>query len=348
MINDITTHVIDPCTSEQWAELAQTGDLFHSPPWLRVLRDSFGVEPSAVLLDRAGADTQAGLPFCRIEDLVGKRISTLPFSDFSGPLGVTSDQDWHALLSAVLDMGAPFRIRTVHDERLTRDDRLEHIGRAKWHVVELASDPDETWGRLASSARQNIRRAKRNGLEVTVSSEPSAMAQFEDLHLGLRRQKYGMLSQPPEFFQSLVEHFAGDHAVVIASSEGVPVASILLLRWGNRAYYKFNASRVEALSTRANDLVMWEAIDYATTQWQCKLLDLGLSDIDQPGLIRYKSKYAAIEGEIETFRSKSPDESSLSAEARTLAANVAALTAAEGSPDDLCRSISSHLYKYFC
>ncbi len=341
---------VNPCENPEWAELAATGDVFHSPPWIRVLRDAFGVEPHAHLITEPDSHKLAGLPVCRIDDIVGERLSTMPFSDFAGPLGVDDDDDaeWSALLTRVLDDGLPFKLRTLHHSRFDRDERLEAVGRAKWHSVDLTADIETTWDTISSAARQAVRRARRSGVEVSISSDRAALAEFEELHLALRRQKYGMLSQPPEFFDAIVAHFAADFAVVKADLEGQAVAAIVLLRWGNKAYYKFNASRIEALSSRANDLVMWEAITFAGKTWGCESLDLGLSDLDQPGLIRYKEKYASNSNDVVTYRSVTPDESSLSQEARTLTARIAATVAREGTPEAVCADVSSSIYRYFC
>ena len=343
-----TMKTVDPCDDPEWSALAALGDVFHSPAWLRVLRDSFGVTPVAHILSRDGESGVAGLPLCQIDDLIGRRQVTLPFSDLAGPLGLLASEDWDELLTRVLADDLPFRIRTHEHERFESRGEFERVGHAMWHSVDLTADIESIWDDLKPAARQNIRRARKAGVEVEIFSERSALAHFEDLHLGLRRAKYGMLSQPREFFDALFSEFSNDLAVVLATLNGEPIAGIVLLRWGGRAYYKFNASRVEALNSRANDMAMWEAITFASKVWGCDRLDLGLSDLDQPGLIRYKEKYAGISGDIVTYRSLAADESHLSTEARTLMSGLASAVAAEGTPAEVCRAVSSNIYRYFC
>ncbi len=337
---------VDPCESPLWADAAADASLFESPPWLRVLRDAFGVRPVAHMVDTGDATRSVGVAVCQIDDLIGRRQSTLPFSDYSGPVGPCTDSQWSNLLARILADKVTFKIRTM-DPRLARNNAFSETGRAAWHGIDLDGDEEVMWDALDSGARQNIRRARRMGVEVQVETGRAAVAVFEDLHLELRRQKYTMLSQPPEFFDALHHHFPDDLAVVTASAEGRPISGILLLRWGGRAYYKFNASRMEAQTMRANDLAMWQAMLFAQQSWQCELLDLGLSDLDQPGLIRYKEKYARNSGEIMAYKTATPDESPLSSEAADLARNLAGAVAREGTPPDVCQAVSSSIYRYF-
>jgi len=66
-------------------------------------------------------------------------------------------------------------------------------------------------------------------------------------------------------------------------------------------YYKFGTSSIKSLSARPNEFLMWQAIKLAHSLG-CHRLDLGLSDIDQPGLIRFKQQLGAEEKKIRFLR----------------------------------------------
>src|SRR5947208_903015 len=73
---------LDPRTDTCWQSLVERmrSDVFHSPAWMRVLGDTYGLDVRAhLVLDDRGTPV-GGLPFCHIHDMVGDRIVTMPFS----------------------------------------------------------------------------------------------------------------------------------------------------------------------------------------------------------------------------------------------------------------------------
>jgi CelD/BcsL family acetyltransferase involved in cellulose biosynthesis len=64
----------------------------------------------------------------------------------------------------------------------------------------------------------------------------------------------------------------------------------------------FGASVGETLSLRPNDALAWAALRWVSERG-LHMLDWGLSDVDQPGLVAYKRKWASEERRIVTLRS---------------------------------------------
>ncbi len=221
-----------------------------------------------------------------------------------------------------------------------------------WHWTDLrGSDPaaeDPLWSALSAKARQNIRRARRSGVTVTVETTRASLAEFELLHRRLRREKYRLLSQPERFFDALHHHFhPGCFAVVLARLEDRPVAGVVLIRHGDWAYYKFNASNTDGWASRANDLVMWEAVVHAR-QWGCRRFDHGISDLDQPGLIRYKDKFATGRRDVATLRRSSANPPPWTLALDRGLTTITRLMTAERCPPPIADRASRHLYRLFC
>lgn len=336
---------VDPTTDAQWCALATAhGSLFESPPWLASIRDGFGVEMKAVLDTEAGAGFVVGY----VDDEIGPRLVTLPFSDYCGPLGVSDMAGWRRLGGPYLESQLPFRIRSRSVGFLTEDERLLESGRYAWHGVELLAAEDEQWSSLTSGARQNIRRARRELVAMSASTGREPLRRFESLHRELRRTKYRMLSQPPEYFDALHENFGDDLVVLEATVDGDVVAAVVLLRWGTTAYYKFNASSPAASSLRANDLLMWEAIRHAATAWRCSDLDLGLSDLDQPGLLRYKAKYATKTDDITAWSTTKRGDEARASIVRERANDLVERATGDGATTEALIQASRELYRLFC
>jgi CelD/BcsL family acetyltransferase involved in cellulose biosynthesis len=340
---------VDTRTSPLWAALVacRPSDVFHAPAWHQVLHDTYGFEVRGrVLVDDEGAPI-AGWASCRIEDLRGVRVIGLPFSDYGDPL-VDDAEQW-AALTAGLDPDAPVRTRCLHTSVPVADPAFSTVGRARWHGIDLRGGEAALWAHVDPGSRRAIRRATGAGVAVRATADARDVRAFFELHLGVRKRKYGMLAQPYRFFEAIRERFlaVGHGTLLLAEVDGVPVAGVLLLRWRDRTYYKFNASSADDLAVRPNDLLMWHAIRYGIAQG-CSLLDLGLSDWDQEGLLRYKRKYATREGTIAFLeRPACIAPASATPPIGALLPALTALFTASEAPDALTERAGDLLYRYF-
>lgn len=346
--------VQDPGTDSGWELAAKSfGTLFNSPPWIRVLADAFEI-PIRGILREDGSRTQ-GFLVADIDDACGVRQSTLPFSDYCDPLSATGAPDW-AMLRQMIDADIPYSTRMC-DNADTEPEFLEVSAVFARHSIDLERPISEIWDTLPSNARQGVRRASRSAVtacaetasgDTSLGGKSGLLDEFHRLHVGLRAAKFRMLAQPGEFFAAIGREFgSGSLALVNARQDSQLVAGILLLKWGDVAYYKFNASTDAGQRAHANDLCMWTAIEYAKEEWGCRTLDLGLSDLDQPGLIRYKNKYATSVGKIQTYQNDAAREAKASP-VRDVINSAVGLVTTEGVPEEVRMRAASTYYRYFC
>jgi hypothetical protein len=320
--------------------------LFSSPLWADVLALTYGFEISAVL---GGPTTPSGaaVVFSRVSDVRGERIISLPFSDYCDPL-VRDLSDWNEVIDPVLWLGVPVTLRCLQNEVPARDRRFTRVGQALWHGVDLTPSEEMIWARLAGSARQNVRKAHRNGVIVRDVTSVDGVRIFHEMHCRLRKRKYRLLAQSLDFFEKLYEVFAPGNNIIVLLAEvaGRPVAGILLLVWGDTLYYKFNASSENGLG--ANDILAWEAVRLGRERRLLRL-DFGRSDHSQPGLIRYKRKYASEEREIVTLRHEPHNWSDRRGEETTrLLTRITQLLTQPDVPDQVSKAAGDELYRYFC
>lgn len=339
---------IDPLVDPRWEALAlANGDLFASTRWLRVLGAGYGLRLVAEVFGDPIAP-RGGVVWAEIDDLRGRRLISLPFSDFTDPAGDVRPGEMVDLVERLTRDGAGFSIR-LRGFVPPAGSGWKEQGRFAWHRKELGDTEDQLWSSLKSGARQNVRKAQRNNLHVSVDSDLAAVLDFRQLHVGLRKSKYRMLAQPTAFFRALAREFGPDDIrVVRAARDGRTVAGVVLLRHGDTAYYKFNASTAEGLDVRANDIVMWTALQSALA-WGSSYFDFGVSDLDQPGLIRYKRKFASEEGEVVAFGHPTSDPPSRlgTGIGRILPVATRVLTDAR-CPDALTSRAGDVLYRHFC
>jgi CelD/BcsL family acetyltransferase involved in cellulose biosynthesis len=287
-----------------WCQLVHqaSSSVFHSPSWIRVLSDTYGWEPQAALmLDDRGVP-RAGLAYCHISDMLGERVVALPFSDYCDPL-VNDEDSWRLLVDGLLPEHCPINLRCLHNSLPLADERFTLTKQATWHRLDVRPELDALWKGMHNSTHRAIRKSQREGLVVRMAQSEEELRIFFEMHLKIRKYKYGLLAQPYSFFRNIWRHFveANSGFLLFALFEDKIVASDFFLVWKDTLYYKFNASVPGDLSHRPNDLLIWEGIQNAKMRG-LQFVDFGLSDIDQEGLIRYKRKFGCEEKIIAFLR----------------------------------------------
>ena len=341
---------INPLTDGIWSTLLerQQHSLFHSPLWLQVLHQTYQMDIKAnVLLDNQD-QPEAGVHFCEIADIRGKRIISLPFSDYCDPL-VRDEDQWRAVSEPLIHQHQTISMRCLHNDVPLGDVQFEQVKRAKWHGIDLEGDEDYLLARIESSARRAIRKAEKSGVTVRLARNEDDVRAFFKLHLGIRKYKYRLLAQPYAFFQNIWNIFsdAGKAALMLACVDDEVIGSVMYLGWGSTLYYKFSASSAAHLEHRPTDLLIWEGMKFAKRQGYA-FLDLGLSDWDQDGLVRYKRKFATEEGTISFLQHKV--ERAISPQERAVPGLLSTFTdllTDPSVPDDLTERAGDAIYRYF-
>lgn len=336
---------IDPGVDPAWAAVADRPEasVFISPPWIRAVCDTYGFTARAVV------DVERAEGFCwaEVADLRGARSISMPFSDRAEPV-VTSRPRLRAMLCGVIGADLPLTVRCLDTSAFVLDGRFTRIGEVCWHGTALRGDLGQVLGLVNAHARRNLARADRNGVTVHVRDDLAAVRVLHDLHVELRREKYRLLAQPWEFFEGIWKEFAAEGAVstLIAEHDGIPVAAALVLAWNDVVYYKFGASARDGLHLRPNDVLFRAVLGWAVARG-ARLVDWGISDDDQPGLIAFKDKWASHRRRVVTLRAGgeavSPDP-----EFGALLRDLTALFTDPGVPTETTRRAGEVLYRYFC
>jgi CelD/BcsL family acetyltransferase involved in cellulose biosynthesis len=349
----VTVHEVDAMSDARWRDLVAGagGSLFHSPAWSSVLTETYGFEVRA-LIAVDGDRVCAGIPWCEVSDPGGRRLVSLPFSDFCGPIG---RPPFAPLLATLAARGVPAKLRMLVDAATPEPapddgtgDGFRTSGVARWHGVAVGRSPDvDGWADLASSTRRAVAKARREGVEVVERTDREFVDRFFRLHAGVRKHKYRLLPQPRAFFTAMRDRFeaTGDWHPLVAVRDGEVIAATVYLRCGDTLYYKFNASDPAGLSARPNDLLLWAGIELAA-RLGCRLLDLGASDDDQPGLIRFKRGFGADEREIRT-RVAGPPAPAGAGPFQALLHDVTGKVTAPTAPDALTEAAGARLYRFF-
>jgi hypothetical protein len=346
---------IDPLEDPIWETLHAKADygstLFSSTPWLRAVCDTYGLKPRARMAFDQSDRAVGGIAYCPVDDLLGRRLISFPFSDFHDPVGDLDGAAAAAESLAEENPDIPVRLKIpagrlpdLNPKLFPNEQRL-----LLHHIITVTDDDADTqFAALHSQVRQNIRKGRRAGIEVELRSDIDAVRAFYELHVGVRTRKYHLLPQPYSFFEALHANFSAtdDLRVALAHVDGRPVAGIVYIRSGQTLYYKFNASDTDGLKVRPNEQLIWAGIEHCIERGLTGI-DLGVSDIDQPGLVRFKRKFAQIEQEVATISGTGTSTSSDAAELRGVFGQLTGLLTDPRVPADVAEQAGDILYRYF-
>jgi CelD/BcsL family acetyltransferase involved in cellulose biosynthesis len=341
---------ISPAEDPLWLSLLDhpAAGLFHSPPWLCALSETYGFRVRAYVARTAAGSAAGGIPFCEVEDILGPRIVALPFSDTCDPL-LASCEAWDVLLERLQSHGLPVYLRFLDARPVLAGDHWRTVKTVPSQRVTIASSLEELWAGLTAPTRRAINKARRAGLQVRPLGRHEVAEGFYRLHVALRKNKYRMLAQSQEFFEALADRFAacGAWFPLGAFLDGRLVAAALYLRWRQTLYYKFNASAQDALALRPNNLLVWTGLELAQSLG-CNVVDLGPSDEDQPGLIRFKRGFGAVPQEARFLMWNPPGwRDTTGAPARAMLSEITELLTAPEVPDEVTAKAGACLYRFF-
>ncbi|HLU58255.1 MAG TPA: GNAT family N-acetyltransferase [Pseudonocardia sp.] len=349
-MNAQTVVPADPVTDPRWRRLAAGpgGSLFTSPPWIEAVCRTYGFTPEARIALDATGEPVGGFAWVAVEDVRGRRLSSLPFSDRADPL-VPDAAIFGELLDAAKTGGDQLTVRCLDSSPASAEPRMRAVGEAAWHGTPLDAGIDELHRRLSGTSRRNIAAAERAGVRVEVRDDLDAVRAFHRLHVGLRKQKYRLLAQPPEFFENIWHEFhdGGRCVTLLATLGGEVIAGAMFLEWDDVLYYKFGASAPEHLRARPNDAIYWTGIRRGVERGM-RLVDWGLSDLDQPGLIGFKRKWASDERRIVTLRSGTWLQAPEQEEFTRQLGELTRLLTEPSVPDEITARAGALLYRYFC
>jgi GNAT acetyltransferase-like protein len=299
---------VDPLTDNRWESLVEkdpNGSVFHSTAWLRALQSTYGYAPVVFTTCGPNESLENGLAFCAVESwLTGRRLVSLPFSDYCDFLGGEADTcDFVLEQLNVRTPKRPLRYFEVRPRSATTLPGCQFHQAAAYTVHRIDLRPD--LGRLfanfhKSSIQRKILRAERERLTYVEGRTDALLDDFYSLLVSTRR-RHRVPPQPKCWFAALMKTFGDDLKIRISLKDGQPIAAMLTIRHKDTLYYKYGGSSVRFNSLGGMHLLYWRAIQDGK-ELGLRVFDLGRSDLDQPGLITFKSRWGAATSNIAYWR----------------------------------------------
>jgi len=232
----------------------------------------------------------------------GRRGVCLPFSDACDPL--IFDPEARPLVTDQLVRFARERRWKYLEIRGGRSLQLSASPATKFyeHTLDLCGPAEELITHFDSAVRRAIRKAERNGVDALIVRNRQAVSHFYQLHVQTRR-RHGLPPQPASFFVNIHEHIIrpGIGFIVLARYRSRFIAAAVFFRFGKTAFYKYGASDNRFQEFRANNLVMWQGIQFLARQG-AERLHFGRTDCENDGLRRFKLSWGTEEETLNYFR----------------------------------------------
>ena len=149
-------------------------------------------------------------------------------------------------------------------------------------IIDLSGNEEEILARMKQKTRYNIRLAMKKG--VTVRAWDDVESFHKMMLVTGDRDRFGVHSL--EYYRCAYElfHPTGMCELLVAEYEGRPLAALMVLARGRRAWYFYGASTDEERNRMPTYLLQWEAMKWAKARG-CEEYDLwGVPDEDEATL----------------------------------------------------------------
>lgn len=299
---------VDPLQDARWDDFLLShpqASLFHSSPWLRALRNTYGYESIVYSTSAPGEKLQNALVFCRVESwITGRRLVSLPFSDHCAPL-LHAPGDLPFFLESLDREAREAKWRYVEFRPLEPIDcsciPCQPSAHYVFHQLDLRPDLKTLFRNFhRNSIQRKIQRAERERLTYQESSGTSLLNAFYRLMV-LTRRRHRVPPQPKHWFRNLCDHFGEALKIRIALHDKRAVAGMLTIRYKNAMVYKYGAADARFNNLGGMHLLYWNTIQDARNLG-LKSLDLGRADADQEGLITFKQRWGAKGSKLTYYR----------------------------------------------
>jgi CelD/BcsL family acetyltransferase involved in cellulose biosynthesis len=299
-----TLHTVTPLADPRWEAFVERhprGSVFHSRGWLEALRRTYGYEPVAYTTTTPGKPLQDGAVFSRVESrLTGRRLVSVPFSDHCDLL-VDKLEDLPVFAHGLEEVLQTENWRYIEIRPLHSTVMVNGLGQSsatyRFHQLNLQPDLETLLGNChRSSTQRKIHRAQREGLVYSEGSDERILDSFYRL-LVITRQRHCLPPQPKSWYRNLMECFGGDLKIRLAMKDGRAVAGMLTLRYKDTLVYKNGGSDSRFHNLGAMHLLYWESIRDAKNLG-LRTFDLGRTDAEQTGLIKFKDRWGATQSTL--------------------------------------------------
>lgn len=262
--------------------------IYHTLGWRDIIHHEYRFEP-VYLSAKEGERIVGVLPMFLVKNLRGRRLVSLPFSIYGGPLADGAEIAY-ALICKCMEMVNEGKTSAIeikpHTHISDNVAELEAVECGVGTTIDLTVGVDILWKRLTD--RNDVNRAVSEGLSFSIS-EGDALDRFYRLQL-MTRKRLGLPVPSIRYYRSFFEKMPGMVKLALVKKGEVSVAGGLFFVYNGTVLYALGASDQRYLSSRPNDLLIWDMMKWSASAGY-KEFDLGPTPSDDIGLLHFKGKW---------------------------------------------------------
>lgn len=287
---------LDEVGEKNWNTLAASlnGTVYHHSAWHRAIELTYGIRPVYILKKDSDGAISAAMPAARLDRKLGKsRLVSYPFSDVCGPLYRTKE-DADAFIDGLAGAGPhEYRTEVRSPVPFTAGGYSMYDGYSGFSLRIDREEEAIMEGFHRDCVRRKIKKAFQNGLGAREGKTIADLRDFYGLHIRSRKRQ-GAPVQPFSFFRNLWRELftSGLASLIMVDKSSSAVSGVMLLQFGDTAYYKFGASDERHFGSGASQLALWTAIKKASHEGR-SVFDFGRTFTGNRGLMEFKSRWGA-------------------------------------------------------
>lgn len=290
---------VDPLADRRWDEVVERhprASVFHQRGWLEALARTYRYEPCVFTTSAPGETLENAIVLCRISSwLTGNRWVSLPFSDHCEPLLATGSDSEEIINRAQTEFGDQnwnyVELRPVSTMDAASCGLKTNC--SYWfHELDIVPSLEVIFRRLHNNSfRRNVQRAEREELSYEAGQSEKLLDEFYRLLL-ITRRRHQSLPQPRTWFRNLLLCMKDKLKIRVARKNDIPIAAMLTLQHGKSVVYKYGCSDERFHSMGGMPFLFWNLIA-ESKKCGAERIDLGRTDLHNPGLIAFKDRLGA-------------------------------------------------------
>lgn len=260
MTKETSIPVISQLTDEtaviwdNYVKSARYGLPLHLSGWRKILRDTYGYE-TKYLLARDPVHIVGVLPLFYVPSfLTGKRAMTMP-----GAICAEDQSIAVKLIEEAVKLSHDSGIDRIliQDSRQELPDNWPSESHHVYWLLELGQSEKELWDRLDGNIRRQVRKARKNNLEVQIDRSGELLDPFYALFSKFTHQA-GTPVFSRAFLYNIINTMPDGFNIVVVWHDGRPIAGYFQLEMNNTIYGMWGAALGETLNLRPAYLALWE------------------------------------------------------------------------------------------
>jgi hypothetical protein len=252
-----------------------------------------------------GDRLRALVPVMEVNSLLtGKRGVSLPFTDYCEPI-LDDGIYFPDILNAITEFGKSRGWKHVELRgglSLLPDSESKRFIGYLGHTLDLSGGQEKVFKNFRKGTKSAVKQAQREELEIEIGVLDNFVEEFYRLNC-ITRKLHKLPPQPSSFYRGVQKNILekGLGVIILILYKGISIGGAVFFHFGDSAIYKYGASMREYQDLRANNLIIWSAIQYFSNKG-CKSLCFGRTDLENEGLRIFKNGWGAEEREIKYLR----------------------------------------------